>query len=294
MCLALLQFAPELGKVEENIRRADELLRECAAVDLLVLPEMAFSGYNFPSRDAIEAFLEPSAAGPTTQWAVHTAQRLHCHVLVGYPERTTSGKAYNAAVTVGPNGDVVAHHRKTFLYYTDETWAETEYDPPSGPPPFYCAPMRGLGDGAPIGVGICMDINPHRFEAPWAAYEFANAMVSGGAKLVVLSMAWLAQPTQTELPHAPDQPDLNTITYWINRFVPLLTNDTPVDVVFANRCGSEDTVTYAGSSCVMRFNRGSVSMYSREQGGVAVLGRNEEGLLIVDTSTAPPFSLVHA
>ncbi len=50
MRIAILQFAPEVGKVEENIKRADELVGEAEKagrlekLDLLVGPELAFSG----------------------------------------------------------------------------------------------------------------------------------------------------------------------------------------------------------------------------------------------------------
>ena len=46
MRIGCLQFAPKLGQVEENIRKADFLLEGTSAteLDLLVLPEMAFSG----------------------------------------------------------------------------------------------------------------------------------------------------------------------------------------------------------------------------------------------------------
>ena len=58
MRIATLQFAPRLGRVEANIRRADEVLSKAMKkindsrkpLDLLVLPEMAFSGkipYSF-------------------------------------------------------------------------------------------------------------------------------------------------------------------------------------------------------------------------------------------------------
>ena len=46
--LAILQFAPELAKVESNIARADAILErdipQGAQIDWLILPEMAFSG----------------------------------------------------------------------------------------------------------------------------------------------------------------------------------------------------------------------------------------------------------
>ena len=46
MRIACLQFAPTVGDVENNIKRADMILKraELEDVELLVLPEMAFSG----------------------------------------------------------------------------------------------------------------------------------------------------------------------------------------------------------------------------------------------------------
>jgi protein N-terminal amidase len=46
MRIACLQFAPLVGDVENNISRADAILEKANPkdLDLLVLPEMAFSG----------------------------------------------------------------------------------------------------------------------------------------------------------------------------------------------------------------------------------------------------------
>jgi protein N-terminal amidase len=46
MKVGCLQFAPKLGEVQENIREADSLLDDTSSseLELLVLPEMAFSG----------------------------------------------------------------------------------------------------------------------------------------------------------------------------------------------------------------------------------------------------------
>jgi len=69
MKLACLQFNPRLGAVQHNIDRANALIQlRPSQVDLLVLPEMAFSGYNFPSLEAIKPFLEPTTLGPTSRW----------------------------------------------------------------------------------------------------------------------------------------------------------------------------------------------------------------------------------
>lgn len=185
MKIATLQFAPSLGKLGSNIDKANAILEASkpTKLDLLVLPELAFTGYNFPSLEAIKPFLEPTTAGPTTEWAVNTAKRLRCHVCVGYPETDNSAETttnYNSVVTVSPTGQILANYRKAFLYYTDELWAS------EGDAGFYCGSLGTLGD---VGMGICMDINPYQFKSAWTAYEFANHCLSGGAKLVVLSMA---------------------------------------------------------------------------------------------------------
>lgn len=316
MRVAVLQFAPTLGKVEHNIQRANRFLEGSRPdhFDLLVLPELAFAGYNFPNLEAITPFLEPTAAGPTTQWAIRTAQLFQCYVIVGYPEIHTDAEGkttnYNATVTVSHKGDIINNYRKSFLYYTDETWATEGFLSTTSKAPFFCGPLGELGT---VGHGICMDINPYKFTAPWSAYEFATTMLQGNVRLVVLSMAWLTRLTPQELLVEPDAPDMETVAYWLERFRPFSETAQKEDtiVVFANRCGTEgnivgsmqvengaeveegDRVCYAGSSCVMRFQSSQVRMFQKGQHEVAVLGKAEEGLLVVNTDQSAKFLLQH-
>ncbi|KAI9867983.1 MAG: Carbon-nitrogen hydrolase, partial [Pleopsidium flavum] len=146
MRIACLQFNPSLGHVQRNIERADSILSASPSklqnLDLLVLPELAFTGYNFRSLAAISPYLEPTSSGPSAKWALATAKRFNCAVSVGYPEIATPStdtataspsprihnphsdpsRRYNSTITVSPTGLILANYRKTFLYYTDETW----------------------------------------------------------------------------------------------------------------------------------------------------------------------------
>jgi len=316
MRIATLQFSPRLGEIAANFSRAESLLmreeREglLQDLDLLVLPELAFAGYNHPSLSAIAPFLEPTASGPSTRWAARTAKRLKCTVAVGYPEAAEDGnyntiydreikaaaglKAYNSLVFVSSTGDVVAHYRKSFLYYTDETWAQEGAG-------FYAGvlPMGSAGRQVKVAAGICMDINPYKFEAPWTAYEFTNHAREARAKVVVLSMAWLTRLTREETVRQAMTPDMDTVGYWIERFRPLLGPDASAEevlVVFANRAGEEGTdpkigeVRYAGSSCVMGMSRGSDGM----DGKVRIwdiCGRGQDGVLVVDTTAEPLYAV---
>ncbi len=216
---------------------------------------------------------------------------------VGYPEKDilgTESRAYNSLVFVGTSGQIVAHTRKTFLYYTDETWASEGQG-------FFAGelPLGSSFHSKKVAGGICMDINPYRFEAPWTSYEFANHALASGAELVVLSMAWLTRLSTDELQGYAEQPDLDTVGYWLERMRPLMGpngSSQEVVVVFANRCGEEGDapligpVRYAGSSTVMGISRGD----GRVDGEVRVwemLGRVEEGLLVVDTKNRPKYGL---
>ncbi len=61
MRIACLQFAPQLGKVKENVARADALLSISSpqSLDILVLPELAFTGILYPSSMHLKQSAEP-------------------------------------------------------------------------------------------------------------------------------------------------------------------------------------------------------------------------------------------
>jgi protein N-terminal amidase len=198
-------------------------------------------------------------------------------------------------VTVSPTGTILQNYRKSFLYYTDETWA-------AEPPVRF--KVEHLGQLGPVIQGICMDINPHRFLAPWSDYEFASAalvpvpprpVINPGEAapqpsnpLVVISMAWLSHLTASEIAAEPAAPDVATVAYWVERFQPIVERSKDVPgpwyVVLANRCGLEKSVCYAGSSTVIKVEDGGVSLFE-------TCGRGEEKLCVVDLEGEPRFSV---
>ncbi|KAF7523625.1 hypothetical protein G7054_g11683 [Neopestalotiopsis clavispora] len=279
MRIGCLQFAPQVGDVNNNLSRADGILDRADPedLDLLVLPELAFSGYNFKTLREIYPFLEPTGTGISSVWARNVALKYDCAVAVGYPETAdvshkwpTSPEYYNSLIMVNKDGDAWALYRKSHLYYTDETWAL------EGPEGFWKGHLPGIGK---VAMGICMDINPYKFEAPWNEFEFAAHAIRVSADVVVVSMAWLTHEDRSSFLLHPEEPDLDTLTYWVQRMEPLIRreNEEEVIVIFANRCGTEDDVLYAGTSAVLGIQDGEVTVYG-------LLGRGEEKLLVVDTS----------
>lgn len=63
MRIACLQFAPQVGDVDNNLNRADAVLSKANPedIDLLVLPELAFTGKN-PQR--IQVANHPKGEAP--------------------------------------------------------------------------------------------------------------------------------------------------------------------------------------------------------------------------------------
>ncbi|KJZ70790.1 hypothetical protein HIM_09803 [Hirsutella minnesotensis 3608] len=290
MRIGCLQFAPQVGDVDNNLNRADAVLSKANAddleLDLLVLPELAFTGYNFKSLQEITPFLEPSGSGITALWARTTALKYNCVVTVGYPEKVdvspkwpTGPEYYNAVIVVNGDGETIVNYRKSFLYYTDETWAL------EGGRGFYGGFIPGLGNTS---IGICMDINPYKFEAPWHAFEFAFHILEIESNLVIVSMAWLTWEDRRLFTRSPNEPDMETLTYWVTRLEPIIRseNQDEIIVVFCNRIGYEGDVTYAGTSAVVGIQDGEVKVYG-------LLGRGEKELLVVDTNDTPYAKLVY-
>ncbi|KAL2760760.1 hypothetical protein ACRALDRAFT_1059497 [Sodiomyces alcalophilus JCM 7366] len=288
MRIGCLQFSPQVGDVDNNLNRADAVLSKAnpEELDILILPELAFSGYNFRSLEHISPYLEPSGSGITSLWARTTALKYNCTVTVGYPEKVdVSGKwptgpeYYNSAIVVNGDGETIANYRKSFLYYTDETWAL------EGDGGFYEGYIPGLGHTS---MGICMDINPYKFEAPWHAFEFAYHILEHQSNFVIVSMAWMTREDGRLFSRMPNEPDMETLTYWVTRLEPLIRaeNDEEIIVVFCNRTGTEEEAVYAGTSAVVGIQNGEVKVYG-------VLGRGQRELLVVDTDSPPYGKLLH-
>ncbi|KAK4173006.1 hypothetical protein QBC36DRAFT_361006 [Triangularia setosa] len=292
MKIACLQFAPQVGDVDNNLNRADAVLNkirpgDLANLDLLVLPELAFSGYNFSSLQHISPCLERQGSGISSLWARTTALKHDCAVVVGYPEKVdvntrwpANPEYYNSALIVNRDGDTVGNYRKLHLYYTDETWALQGRDG------FYQDSVSGLGD---IALGICTDINPYELETPWDAFEFGFHVMEAQAKVVIVTMAWQSQQNPSQYTRRPDEPDLEALVYWVQRLEPLIRSESgdEIIVVFCNRTGVEDDVMYTGTSAVLGIKGGEVFVYG-------VLGRGVKELLLVDTDLPPISKLTDA
>jgi protein N-terminal amidase len=161
-----VQYDPKFGKPDENRETITNVLTQVRGrFDVLLLPEMAFSGYMFENKEEVDPFCEKCGEGPTFNWCSKIAKEYNSIVVVGYPEKDNS-KYYNryeililkliySAYVVGVNGELVENVRKHFLYDTDYKWAEEGAG-------FHSTQVSISKDQSNLrlGFGICMDLNP--------------------------------------------------------------------------------------------------------------------------------------
>jgi predicted amidohydrolase len=171
MRVGVLQFEPVLGEVEHNLTHIERALTG-VALDLVVLPELCTTGYQLGSDEA-RALAEPFPGGASAERLARVARREDLFLVAGVAESAT-GKPFNSAVLVGPEGHV-ATYRKAHLF-SDEL---DRFAP--GDTGFFVTSVRGVR----VGMMICFD---------WVFPESARCLALLGADL-------LAHPANLVLPY---------------------------------------------------------------------------------------------
>lgn len=211
------QLAPLIAHPSYNLDRCRVAIAEAAGrgAQLLVLPELAQSGYAFYDREEAQALSE-TRDGPTLQaWAQLAAQH-HIIVVGGFCERLANGQVANSSVMIEPNG------RRTF-YRKVHLWdRETQIFTPGCEPP----PVVDTHLGR-IGMMICYDL-----EFP----EWVRLVALRGAQLLCAPVNW----PLTSRPGFQCPPEVIRVqaNASVNRLF----------VIACDRCGEERGVNWVGGS----------------------------------------------
>ncbi|MGH7232731.1 MAG: nitrilase-related carbon-nitrogen hydrolase [Nitrospiraceae bacterium] len=211
MRVGFFQFNPVFGEVTRNVDIVVSRLAQ-EHCDLMVLPELFASGYQFTSKQEVETLAEEIPNGQTTQRLIEAARDNRMYVVAGLPERGRSC-LYNSAVLVGPQG-VQGVYRKTHLFYE-----ETLFFAP-GDTGFQ---VWDIGH-AKVGMMICFD---------WFYPEAARTLALNGADI-------LCHPSNLVLPHCPDAMITRCLE---NRIFAITANR-----IGAEQRGGKDRLTYIGKS----------------------------------------------
>ena len=174
MRVGFIQYNPVFGQVKSNLSTIESLLSYNVA-DLMVLPELFNTGYNFLSREEARILSETIPEGLTTQTLIRICKKNQISIIAGLAEND-GDQVFNSAVVIGPEG-YLGIYRKIHLFDTEKKCFD------QGNLPFI---VFDIGS-ARVGVMICFD---------WRFPESARTLSLAGADLI-------AHPSNLVLPHCP-------------------------------------------------------------------------------------------
>jgi len=175
MKAGFFQFNPVFGDIHGNVGRVlDKLLHQDA--DLIVLPELFSTGYQFTAKDEVKELSEEVPSGFTTRRLIEFSRDRSVYIVAGLAERD-GNVSYNSAVLTGPEG-FLGVYRKVHLFFEEKLW----FVPGNTGFRVWDTPI-----GA-IGIMICFD---------WFFPESARTLAQMGADVI-------AHPSNLVLPYCPD------------------------------------------------------------------------------------------
>lgn len=221
--IAVAQYEPHVGDLDGNREQAVRWARAAAeqGADLVVLPELASSGYTFASEEEAQASAEDPDVGPTVAALVAVARETGIHIACGLDERDGDCR-HNSAVLLGPSGRL-ATYRKLHLFYDEQSWFV----------PGDSLPLVDLPFGR-VGMVICYDL--------WFP-EAVRALGVAGADIVAVPTNWVSSFKRTVY---------DDRGYCQGDYVAMASAaQSGVVMACADRIGTERGLTFLGASIIV-------------------------------------------
>lgn len=160
--IGYFQFRPIFGRMERNVKIVVSALANVRA-DLIVLPELAFTGYYFRDRKEVFELADDPRKSAVVEALTALCRQRRTHVVTGFAERRKD-RCFNSALLIGPSG-LMHVYRKMHLFNEEKQW----FDP--GDTPLDVHRIRGVR----VGIMICFD---------WIFPEAARTLALRGAHVI--------------------------------------------------------------------------------------------------------------
>ena len=212
--IAAIQFTPKFLDLSSNRAKVKDLIEKAISdnkSELIVLPELAFSGYNFETIEQVQKTAEKIPTSESCTLLEQLSTENSVFIVAGINE-IAQDNFFNSAVVFGPEGYITTY-RKIQLYAR-----EKEFFKP-GDKPLQTFPIRDYK----IGLMICFD---------WFYPEIPRSLALMGADVICHSMNAVI----------PDGAYLGDTYHskW-NR----------VFIILANRIGDERNLHFIGKSTII-------------------------------------------
>jgi predicted amidohydrolase len=231
MKIGFVQFCPELADLRKAIQKIEELSDSFKSADLLVLPELCNSGYNFQSKQQAWDTSEEITKSSFVSFLLSLSKEYDLHIVSGINERFKN-KLYNSAVLIGPDG-LRGHYRKLHLFKNEKDF----FTPGNLGLPVFDIP------GCRIGILVCFD---------WIFPEVWRILALKGADII-------CHPSNLVLPGLAQ------------RGVPAHALMNRVFTITANRIGTERELTFTGMSIISDPKGNIIAQASQNEDAVHIV-----------------------
>jgi len=253
-CLAAVQMDCELGKVKENLDKAEKLIDSVKnliirGATLFCLPELFSTGYKL-GKNFVR--IAEDIPGRTSSRLCDIARNYGIYIVGGIAEKgDKSDVVYNTTVIISPGGELLGKYRKIHLAGELERSVFT----PGRKMSIFDTPFGR------VGALVCYDqVFP----------ELARCLTLANCDIIAHSSAWYTIEEEKR---------------WIdagNYYTSFLTTRAMENTVFwvsANRVGVEDGLMFVGRSCIAAPWGKTLSILGDEE-GVAIATIDTEELSV--------------
>lgn len=236
--IGCVQTNPVFGDIESNLKKFEQFVSKAEA-DLLIFPELAFSGYFFTSANEAKKYAE-RINGPLLEKIRHIAKEHNIAIVTGFLEED-NGVLYNSAVAIDRNGELAGHYRKIHLfYYETQVFATGNL----GFPVFDIQVKNG--EIIKLGLEICYD---------WRFPEATRTLAVKGAEVI-------AMPS-----------NIVTTTGMLIETLKVRAFENKVIIAFSDRVGTEkadinnnlEELVFRGESCIINYNGDIISVDTSQE-----------------------------
>ncbi|MGC9335065.1 MAG: carbon-nitrogen hydrolase family protein [Anaerolineae bacterium] len=236
-----VQMLPQLGKIEDNLiamgKFVDKICTE-QKVDLIVFPELATTGYELGLRFTEVAERVP---GQAVNLLAQRAADYSTHIVFGLVSKEkVESILYNAAVVIGPDGELLGEYRKLHLPGEERLAFRPGYR--------LLTFEAAFGE---IGVVLGWDL---------AFPEAARSLALDGAEVLCVCANW---------GHGPNAERAQSVQEW-RTYVQARAMENAFYVVASNRVGEEYSYHFFGESMVVGPRGEVYASIDEEIGGYAV------------------------
>lgn len=247
MKIGYLQFKPELHSTSVNTEKVSDFITG-TEFDLLVIPELANSGYLLSSVDELIKISENPDNGKYCAVLKKISREKNACIVSGFCESTKDGNQdvyYNSSILVFPDGKYRIY-RKTHLFYNEKNY----FQPGNTGFWVYDVPSEKYGV-VKIGMMICFD---------WIYPEAARTLALRGAQII-------CHPSNLVMPYCQN-----------SMYARALENH--VFTITANRIGTDtigkDSVSFTGGSVILNPKGDYLSRASADKEEINIVEINPD------------------